>query len=279
MPKIFLKFEREDGQELTAGTGIENIKIMDITGLTASNIDIIPNTSPQIVGALSSTVIAGAREITVNIRAPRGYREQAISFFNTYINGRIYITWDDITRYIDYIPYPVEVAQKTVFSDTFLTIRLMCPDFYFMSVDDYGKNIASVIPLQSFPFAVSDIGSVVGVMENLGDVAITNNGATPTPCKFIITAKNEVTNPKVTINQNQYMQANLKINEGDKLVFDTNPRQISMTLNGVNILDSMDIGSTFFQVPIGGSSLGFDADFGTNFMDVFVFFTPMYLGI
>ena len=67
---------------------------------------------------------------------------------------------------------------------------------------------------------------------------LVNDGDKETGLEIIITAsRGQMKNIKLTLNDNEYMQVNVTLNQWDVLTINTNPRKKSVTLNGTNIIN------------------------------------------
>ena len=66
---------------------------------------------------------------------------------------------------------------------------------------------------------------------------------------------------------------------GDVIEISTEPRAKSVRLNGENIMHRLDRSSSFFGLAVGGNTVRYTADDGYSNMAMYIFFTPLYLGV
>ena len=91
-----------------------------------------------------------------------------------------------------------------------------------------------------------------------GTLQVANGGKYPAKPVFKFTGP--VTNPKVSNTSGQYIRVNLTLGAGDVVLVDTDSRVVR--LNGVNRNNALDVGSSFFTIPPGGTSLSFSSTDG-----------------
>lgn len=219
-------------------------------------------------------IIANAKDKNSN----NTLREKAISFFNPKYNFDVYITnvnkkvW--IRAKLESFKCPPKSKEAVE-----LSLTLFCEDPYFSSVDNFGKNIASVNPMYHFP-SISPIGSgfLCGVYNFAKQVQISNTGDADTYCHIVIKAKGSVINPKIIIGSS-YVRVLKTLAEND--VVDIDMVRNKITLNGVNCFRLLDRTSSFTDmiIKIGNNTVSFSADNGDTNMEVMVYYNLRYLGV
>lgn len=146
-------------------------------------------------------------------------------------------------------------------------------------MSDYGKNIAAKRPLLAFPFVMLKRGLIADYRMFNTEVAIHNNGDVAVGAKVIFRAMGEVINPKITLNNGKFLRAVVTMKKGDELVFSTDIDDLHVKLNGEDILNKTDAQMNFFQIPPGENIIHYTADEGTSNMQVYVYYTPLYVGV
>ena len=70
---------------------------------------------------------------------------------------------------------------------------------------------------------------------------------------------------------------------GERIIVNTNygQKKIQSTLNGetIDILNYMDLSSTFLQLRTGDNLFRYDADSNLNNLQVNIYYNPKYLGV
>ena len=276
---IILKFE-QNGRAISAGTGFEDYKIVSVEGLTALEFDFMATYNPQLPGATIKRAKPLMRQIDVVMDCSSALRDHAIGFFNPYDEGRLTVTRGGVTRWIPYKCHPVRVGQDNIYNDLTLQIRLISERPYFLDMSDYGKNIAQKRPLLAFPFVMlRDRGLITDYRILSSEVGIRNDGDVPVSAEIVFRAIGSAKNPVLTLNKKQFLRAVVNMTSGDEVRFNTNPRQLTSTMNGVDILNQTDPHGSFFQIPRGQNIIEYSADEGVSNLSVYVFYRPQYLGV
>ena len=209
-------------------------------------------------------------------------RKSAISFFNPKFDYKMYITYMGITRWVEGKIYKFSIPAQNVNRVMEMSITLLSPNPFFKSYDNFGKNIASVVGMCGFPYLCSITsgtpkGITGGKFNFAKKVLLDNDGDVDTYCKAVITANGDVVNPKIIINDN-YVRVldNMKANDVIIIDFTQNPPTVKK--NGVNFIGHCDRTSAFddMQLPVGSSEISFDADTGSNLMNVSIYYNKLY---
>lgn len=174
-------------------------------------------------------------------------------------------------------------------------LSILCPDPLFKSVDEFGKDIANVVPHWGWPVyspmaADGDLtdttalaspyvfaGNVTGVYDFTLSAYLQNNGDFPTAPRIVVTVTAPVENLKFYISDDEYVLLETTINVGDVIEFDFNEETI--TRNGVNISNLMTRDSTFFDIPQGGVEVFYQADVGETAVHAKVYYNQLYKAI
>jgi len=276
-----LKFEQRN-DTLFMGSGHDDFMILPpIEGLTDFPFDVQTTSNPQIYGVTIDYMKPLERKIRVVFRCKAMLRQRMIHFFNPFISGKLTVTWNGVTRWINYVSRPIKINQPRPHNPLTVEVELMCRNPYWNHMDDYGKNIAAVQPLIVFPFVwpVEQAGYITDYKLLNQKVEILNDGDVSTPIRVIFRCKGEVINPRLTLNDQEYVRIGTATNPvvmqlGDTVEFDTNPEAIEVLKNGVNIFQFVDPTNTYFQVPPGDNYIEYGADDGVNNLEVFVYLTP-----
>lgn len=206
-------------------------------------------------------------------------RKNALSFFNTKHSYTVHITNGGGTKWI---AARIERFQcKKVADDkhTELNLSLMCPDPYFYSVDNFGKNIAAVTRSFGFPY-ISPIGDGfrTGIYNFAKQVEIENIGDVDTYATIIIEATGQVENPKI-IQNGAFIRIIDMLESGD--VVEINMVENTIKKNGENCIGKVDRHSYFSGMVIkpGDNQISFDADNGDTNMKVVLYYNLRYLEV
>ena len=263
-----------------------DIKIIDIEGIEASSYTINTISSEQDGAIVTSTKIE-PREITITGDIEKNKnetvnRDKLIRFFNPKTTGEFYITRNNVERKIQYRVSSLDFATNKLYEYIQFTLVLESTENpYFEDANNRGNNLTLISPQFTFPLVImQERKKIMGYKVYKPYMPLVNDGDKETGLEIIITAsRGQMKNIKLTLNDNEYMQVNVTLNQWDVLTINTNPRKKSVTLNGTNIINKIDRNSTFFSIGIGKSILKYECDDGATNIDINVKFYRKFLGV
>jgi phage-related protein len=206
-------------------------------------------------------------------------RKNAVTFFNPKHSFILYVTHNKVSRWIVAKIERFQIESRTADEHAALSLALTCPDPYFNSVDNFGKNIAAVTGAIGFPYISRvESGFRTGVYNFAKQVQIENTGDVDTYATIRIEAFGEVENPKI-IENGAYIRLIDTLVDGDTVEIDMVENTI--TKNGVNCIGKVDRTSSFTSMVLksGDNEISFDADNGDTNMKVVLYYNLRYLGI
>lgn len=259
-------------------------RVATIDGIEASEYSISRINSNQ-DGAIITHRKIEPREITITGDIKKNEnedinRQRLISFFNPKFDGVLRIKRNNNVKKISYAVSSFRFTNSKMSEWLQFEIVLECANPYFESIDDYGKNIASITKQFTFPLVILEgAGKIMGYKTYSNEAVLVNDGDFETGCKINIkAASGVVTNPIIKLND-KYIKVNVSMNLDDVLSIDTSPRNKSIKLNGTNIMQNIDRASTFFNLDIGDNIITYSCDEGYENMEVNVYFTKKYAGV
>ena len=276
---------KSDNNEIEMNKNAD-IKIIDIEGIEASSYTINTISSEQDGAIVTSTKIE-PREITITGDIEKNKNETAnrdklIRFFNPRAIGEFYINRNNIERKIQYRVSSLDFATNKLYEYIQFTLVLESTENpYFEDANNRGNNLTLISPQFTFPLVImQDRKKIMGYKVYKPYMPLVNDGDKETGLEIVITAsRGQMKNIKLTLNDNEYMQVNVTLNQWDVLTINTNPRKKSVTLNGTNIINKIDRNSTFFSIGIGKSILKYECDDGATNIDINVKFYRKFLGV
>ena len=213
-----------------------------------------------------------------NISNNKVARDAFKVFFIYNMKYNIYVTYMGVTRWARGTLYkmwlsdePEDYLQKAK-----ITFKFDNP--YWLSVDNFGKDIASVVPMAAFPYLCTAAKGVTsGRYEFDQEVEIINDGDANAYPVVTITAKGGVTNPLININGAQVKLSDSLV-VGDEIVFDFESLPPTLKKNGSNALGLADRASNFDDMYFirGRNLISYGADDGESNMSVAVKFYKKY---
>lgn len=257
-------------------------RVITITGLEASEYSINTINSNQ-DGAIVTYRKIESREIVITGDVKKNSNEDVnrqtlISFFNPKSDGELKIRRNNNEKKISYAVSSFRFTNKKMNEWLQFELVLICSNPYFESIDNFGKNIASITKQFAFPLVICP-KKIMGYKTFNNNVLLLNDGDCETGCEIHIKAvEGAVSNPKISLNE-QFISINVDMAIGDELVINTNLRQKSIALNGRNVIQKIDRKSSFFNLNVGDNVMKYDSDEGYQQMEVNVYFNKKYLGV
>lgn len=210
-------------------------------------------------------------------------RKTFTKFFTPRTTYKIYLTYMGETRWADGTLYKLQMSENL--DDDLLLTATMTFAFanpLWKSVDDFGKDIASVTEKWAFPWLcdISSEGNPVGVFNFDRMINMFNDGDVPSYPKVIILAKGYCENPIFIIND-AYVKINDIMQENDEIELDLGALPPTIRKNGVNYFGHADKSSEFTKMylDLGNNVVSFDADNGSDNIAVTVYYNKMYMVI
>lgn len=271
---------------LSLGNGSE-FGVLEYSGIEASEYSISMQNNAQLDGGLVTGRRVEPRAIGITAEYRRAderdeMRRALIRFFDPKQGGALTVTYGNISRRIDYEVESFAIGQKNLFEPLRFSVSLICPSPYFRDLNAFAKNMAGVRALMAFPFVIpGGSGRALSYREMQQEAVVVNPGAKAVGLNVLFIAKRgAATNPALyNLSTGQYLRLMLTMAEGDRLSVCTVPGSKRVELNGVNAIQHIDRGSSFFGLAPGETVLKYDAAEGKQNLDVYPRFTPEYLGV
>ena len=257
------------------------IRVLNLAGIATSTTSFQTSANPYTPGEAVVGLHDDARIVSLALSAPKMYRAQMIRMFAAGQEGRMTVNWGGVMRFIEYVVQSSDILQNTVTRELQVLLTLRCPDVFFNDMNDFGENIAGVVPMIIFPnlwYIGDDFVTDYRLFESAA--ALENRGDVPIGIKLRVTAANgTILNPVIYLSDSVYFRVFQRMNTNDVLEISTVRREKYVRLNGENILNRTDMSSTFFEIEPGVHKIYYDAEDGMENMNVFLYRRPQYLGV
>ena len=213
-----------------------------------------------------------------NIANNRVARETFKAFFIYNLAYNVYVSYMGVTRWARGKLYKMKMSDdaEDYLQTATMTFRFENP--YWLSPDDFGKDIAAIKPMVAFPFiSPVGIGTAAGKFEFEQEVTIFNDGDANTYPVITVKAKGGVENPVIVFNGAQIKVIDNLVS-GDELIFNFESIPPTIKKNGANALGLVDRTSNFDDMyfAVGENTISFSADDGDNNMSVSLRFYKKY---
>ncbi len=288
---LTLEFE-SDGEVLRMGSGCAELPVNTVRGLESAAVQLTSIENAQLDGTYLTGRRLSARIIEVIftiVPQDERLRRQVLRFFNPKRGGRLTVWSSQMNAMIDYSVESLRiVSRKTLWSLYGIELTLYCAEPFFRGLSDFGKNLAGVTPLFAFPLALHALrnGKTVAYRTyRQRDVFANDGDAMAGVLVRFIAERGEVRNPSfsnVTNGGCVTMGTEARpfvMTQGDVLEIDTRPRTQGITLNGSNVYRYINRASTTLLLDVGDNTLEYDAALNMANLDVYLYYTPLYLGL
>ena len=284
---VLIRIVRSDGKSFILGTGAWRILSDGLKGIDFPNFSVYSDKNGVGDGALLSGKRIDDRDVQITCKsvdpsANQPIREATMAFFNPKFTFKLFITYQGVTKWIEGELQGFSCPSENIHRPMTLTVKFYCKDPMLKSVDDFGKDIASISAGFGFPYIESVTEKVIpcyaGIFNFNHEVVINNDGDAMTYPRVTINFSGHVVNPKI-YKDNYYVRILGSFYEGDVVVIDF--ENCTIRKNGVNWIQHIDRSSTFTEMglDIGDSKIGFQADDGDGNMAVFVYYNKLFLGL
>lgn len=240
------------------------------------------------VASVDRTITAEIENASLNAEL----RDEAIRFFNPKYSYDVHLTYLGRTRWCHGEQIGFKCSEGNMYERATLEWTILCANPFLQGEDDFGRDIAEVVPRFGFPFMsflpIKDGSKDVGLNKGfLASKRVFNDhldidlkGDVPSPIRVVMQCDSPVKNPSVIVNRG-YVKVLITLNQGDKLEIDATQRPPRVELNGQNIMHKVDRRSsiTALMIDPGISTVRYDADDGEAYLHVVVHYTEQFLGI
>lgn len=244
-----------------------SFNLLNIQGTGASTYDIGTINNAQSDGSSITYTRIQGRIVTITFEISdynnaESIRQDILRYFSPYEEVTLYIKRNGIKRRI----YGRLLAVNGLDNDNlyeYITpeIDILCPDPYFLDGDDNVVDFFQYIPLITFPltFLPYGAGLTTGLEVVSHSTTINNNGDASVGVWITVDAVGgDVINPKIICND-EFVQIETTLHEGDILEISTLPGEKNVYINGEKI-NLYAVDSTFFALPLGENTIEVEAD-------------------
>lgn len=283
---VTVKFIRDDNEEFFIDGETWKIPSDGLEGFDYINPLITTHKKAYNDGSFYQSTTVGEKDRTItavllNRALNKSMREHLRSFFGVKRVFDVFINYNGVERKFSGYLYAYKLPTKNIYDFLTLTVTILSPQPYLLSVDEFGQNIGQRYAKFGFPLpSIVNKGFVFSVLKYAQSAILENDGDIYTYPRIVIHANGEITNPKVMIND-KYIKYNDILKTNDVLTIDLTNDQAQVMLNDTNVIGKTDRRSSFtnFKIEIGSNDFSYDAQTGANLMDVTVYFNKRYGGL
>ena len=259
--------------------------VTKIEGTGAVPIDIQTQKSPFQDGVSYIDNVLEPRPISIELMVVAGNqaemaerRRALINIFNPKLGpGKLIYELGNSKKEIDAISELAPVFPHAGdFSDVMQPglIQLYCPSPFWLDTFETSKEIVTWIGGMTFPLVLPTRFATKGPPI----INIVNKGDVETPVR--IEFMGPATNPKIIKRDTgEYIQVNRELVYGDTLVVTTDFGAKRVEINGENVFNWIDLGSSFWQLDVGDNVIEYSSDDPVEPAAVSISYRNRYVGV
>lgn len=284
---VVIKFENSDGNLLEVGAGKEWSfqRGKGLSDFSSFNGEITATENYMRDGAITKKIRLNAKDRTINLVHiyPEDAEKSRVLFKQYFRYGekyKMYITYMGHQLWQECILYKMQLSEDTQIDNLMkatMTFRFDSP--YWLSVDNFGKNIASVIGRFGFPWYVEKKKPIpVGYFEFDKNTHLLNDGDNISyPKVYIKTKGSTVKNPTIHLNDG-FVRLNRDLKATEELIMDFSATPPTIRINGNNVFGYCDRLSNFDEMYLkkGDNVVSFAATSGSDELEIYIEFYKMY---
>lgn len=205
-------------------------------------------------------------------------RKMINDFFLPKNTFKFYITYKNTSVWCECEIDTYDLPTDNIYATQSLVISVFCPNPYFKSIDNFGKDLSEITPKMGFPLLIPKNKGFISSVRNFSkSVWISNDGAVDVHCKAVITLDSFVENFKLYKNEHEYILFPKFLNKGDVVEIDFEKKKI--LINGISSLNRIDRASSFFSIDRGGCYISYSTDANENKVHVIIYYNKLYMGV
>lgn len=257
--------------------------IYDVT----NNVSMSDNT--MIDGAIYQGAIAKKRNIVLTLKDIDNYdenRELIDRVFAGGVLGALTVYDGEHEREIEY--YVESISSTAKVTSRLTTISLLCPDPHFYDPYSNVLKISEIMDCFEFPHCFIEAGEEFSFMNMNRIGEIQNNEAEEfTGLTILVKARGTVVDPVITKIESQeslkigYTNKTFTMMAGDvvSITTHTGNKNIQCTRSGLttDINEYLSEDSVFFQLTRGVNSIGYDADSGSQYLELIISYRSRFM--
>lgn len=297
-------FENEQGNKLTFGNG-SDFTITEFSGLNPPKATINTNESALVDGGTFNSSKVQMRSMNIAFAVERDAAKNRLEIYKVVQNKKPIKVYYKSEVLDIWIAGWVESTDFTYWATkNVCTVSILCPEPYFKSAQEIINVLSTVIPKFHFPFGSlteeeiyqvdedqgtieyhPEYGLIFGLVDAYTSIEVPNDGYIEAGLTFDFYCEQPVSNPRIIdYISKKWFKLNISMLEGDHIIVTTGQgnKKAILKRNNVetNIFNLIDPGSTWLQLPPGGSLYVYEVGTGTpNDLRITISHYDLYGGV
>ena len=262
-----------------------NYTVYKVTGLqpVAANISSSANATSD--GITVNSVRAGERNIVIYLALNGDIEQSRINLYRYFpLKQTVTVYFKTASRDVFTEGYVQTIECDLFARKQIMQISLICPQSYFMAVDEIVSYFSEISNSFEFPFSIEESGVVVSEITSNVRKSIINTGDIESGLLISMYAAGTVVNPVI---YDAFKRTQIKLNytmqPEDQILINTNMGKKSITLirGGVsyNILGYLAAGSSWLTLSSGDNVFTYSADEGVTNLRITFTSNVLYGGV
>ncbi len=282
MFRLWVENEKNEKAELTNSPFYESIAI---DGLLPPKATFNSTSVAGKDGEIPNSAKVGIRDISITVKPAYPVEENRQRLYRYFkLKKEVKLYFKNENRDL-LIAGKVEGFDGSLFEQKqTIIIDIRCFDPYFKDSKESAVNMASVIDLFEFPFAIDKTGIEFSRLDKALTQSIYNAGDTDTGLIIELTASGEVINPTVyNVDTREYFGLNITMQYGDLIRINTNAfnKKVELVRYGEtrNIINNILKGNKWFQITPGDNLFTYQCESGEEFLNFKFIYSNLYEGV
>lgn len=280
-----IKIENEKGNEIELTQNESNYQVINVEGLAPPKAQLYTSAVASIDGEKFKSSKLDMRNLVLTVKINGDAEANRINLYKYFGAGKwCKVYYKNSSRDV-FIEGYVETIECPLFTvDQQMQISIVCPSPYLRSVEIIYTDISIVIAGFTFPFTIDETGVIISQLIPNKVTSVINDGEFETGVEIKMRALADgITTPVIyNADTGEYISVSVALNKGDILRINTNKgsKSIVKIVDGVevNIINSLEYGSTWLQLEAGINNFTYDAG-GEQWLEVIFEYHHQYEGV
>ena len=282
MFRLYIENEKGEKAELTNSPFYESVSIDGLLPTKATfNSTSIVNKD----GDIPNSARVGIRDISITVKPAfpvEENRQRLYRYFKVKKEVKLYFKNENRDLVI---AGKVENFDGSLFDQKqTIIIDIVCFEPYFKDSIESAVNMANVLDLFEFPFAIEKEGIEFSRIDKALTQNIYNAGDTETGLIIELSASGEVVNPTIyNVDTREYFGLEITMQHGDLIRINTNTfnKKVELVRYGEtrNIINNIIKGNKWFKLSPGDNVFTYTCESGEEFLNFKFMYSNLYEGV
>lgn len=279
-----LWIENESGEMLEL-TNNNNYVVTDVDGLLSPDTVINKTESVNIDGSKYNSSKVNERTLSLTILPEYPVEENRQQLYNFFkVKKAVTVHFKNKNREVKIAGRFTKIDGSLFARTQTLTVEILCNDPFFQDRIRSIEDMAQVLSLFEFPFAIEEEGKEFSVINKTITKEIYNSGDVEAGFLITLRAVGTVVNPIIyDVNTRERFGLNFTMKYGDIIQINTNKgsKKVELIRDNIttNIINSIKQGNKWLQLRTGDNLFTYDCESGAENLYITFEFANRYEGV